>query len=88
MTLEQLSSLDEKELEMALYIVNVLNPIKPEMEIPPRGLTWFKKGVLEKILIDSFNQVKPEYHPIYSSLLNKLNIEHNITYNAPPTGSL
>jgi hypothetical protein len=88
MTLYQLESLTEEELGMALYIVNTLKPLKPSIELPPRGLTWLRKGELEKRLMESFSFIKPEAHPIYSSLLNKLGIQHEIKYEQPPTGSI
>jgi len=87
MTLEQLSSLTEDELAMCLYIVNVLHPMSPPMEIPPRGLTWFRPGVLEKKIGDSFQQIKPEYHGLFSSVLNNLGVQHEIRYETPPSGS-
>lgn len=87
MTIEQLSSLNEQELMLCLYVVNVLSPVKGVGEIPPRGLTWFRKGELEKRLMAAFNQVKPDAHSIYSSLLTKLNIQHEIKYEQPPSGS-
>lgn len=82
MTLEQLKSLDEAELSMALYITNVISPT--HIEIPPTGLTWFRRGILEKKLLDAFPQVKFEAHPIYSSLLNKLGIQHEIKLEKLP----
>ncbi len=84
MTISQLESLTEPELEMALYVANVLRPVRPPIEIPPRGLTWFKKGELEKKLVECFNNVKPEAHPIYSSLLTKLGVQHEIKYEQKP----
>ena len=56
MTLNQLETLTEDEICMALYVVNVLQPVAPKLDIPPHGLTWFRKGELEKKLIVSFNQ--------------------------------
>ena len=90
MTLHQFNSLDETELCMVLYIVNVLFPVSLVGEIPPRGLTWFRKGVLEEKIKAAFPQVKNEAHPIFSSLLTKLGVQHEIKYEQPPqppTGS-
>lgn len=90
MTLAQLESLTEDELAMALYVVNVLRPPKPQIEIPPRGLTWFRKGELERLLIECFNNVKQEAHPIYSSLMTKLGVKFEIKYtpvSVPVSGS-
>lgn len=87
MTIEQLYNLDEQEIMLCLYVVNVLSPVKGVGELPPRGLTWFRRGELEKKLLAAFNHVKPEAHAIYSSLLTKLNIQHEIKYEQPPTGS-
>ena len=88
MTLEQLSSLTEQELDMCLYVVNVLAPVPGVPDIPPHGLTWFKKGVLEQKIGGSFQQVKREHHSIFSSLLNKLGVQHEIKYETPPSGSI
>jgi hypothetical protein len=87
MTLAQLESLSAEELSMALYVVNVLRPPKPQIDIPPLGLTWFRKGELERLLIECFNNVKKEAHPIYSSLLTKLDVNHQIQYT-PVSGSI
>jgi len=78
MTLNQLNSLDENELSICLYVMNILHPVKPPIEISPRGLTWIKHDVLVKKLLDVFQQVKPEYHPLYSSLMQKLGIKVEI----------
>jgi len=83
MTLELLKTLDEKELEIALYVVNGISPVIKNTVIPPIGLTWFKRGALEKRIVDAFDKVKPEFHSIYSSLLNKLGVEHVIKHETP-----
>lgn len=88
MTLEQLHSLSEDELGMALFIVNHISPVPAMKEIPPIGLTWFRKGTLEKKLMNALDYVNPEAHPIFSSLLTKLNIQHEIKYEQLPSGSL
>ena len=87
MTLDQLSSLTEDELALALYVVNVLFPVEPKIEVPPHGLVWFRPGVLEKKIGDSFPRLKPEYHGLFSSLLNKLGVKHEIRYEQPNSGS-
>jgi len=84
MTLEQLKSLNDDEIALALYIVNVHAPSLTGVEIPTQGLTWFKKGALEKKIGESFPALKKEAHPVFSSLLNKLGIPHEIKYEQPP----
>lgn len=84
MTLDQLHSLTDDELCIALYVVNVLKPIKPQWELSPRGLTWLKNGVLESKLIESISWVKPEGISAYSSLLTKMGIVHEIKQGPPP----
>jgi len=84
MTLDQLNSLTEDEIAIALHIVNVISPTIKDLEFPPYGLTWFRPGTLERKLLNNFNSLKPEAHPIYSSLLNKLNVQHEIKYQTPP----
>ena len=82
MTLDQLNSLDEQELCMALYIVNHISPVQ-NIEIPYRGLTWFRKGELEEKIMDSFPRLKKEGHSVFSSLLLKLGVPHEIKYEQP-----
>jgi len=85
MTLSQLESLSDDELAMALYIVNVLKPVQPPIgEINPRGLTWFKHDLLVKKILDCFPLVKPEHHPIFVSLLDKLGVKVEIHAQPPP----
>lgn len=84
MTLHQLNSLTEDELALALYVVNTLSPVGAVGEIPPRGLTWFRKGMLEQKLHQCFPHLTKEAHPIFSSLLTKLDMPHEIRYEQPP----
>lgn len=87
MTLDQLEALTEDELILALYVVrDVVPPI-----VEPQHLTWLRKGALERRIGEVFNQLKKEAHPTFSSLLHKLDVEHEIRYEQPPaqpTGSL
>ena len=78
MTLSQLSSLTDDELCIALHIVNVIDPVKPPLEITRSGLTWFKHDMLAEKLVKAFPHLKEEAIPIYSSLLTKLGIDHKI----------
>lgn len=84
MTINQLDSLTEDELIMALFIVNHLFPVPLVGELPPQGLTWFKKGVLEEKIKAAFPHVHMGAHPIFSSLLTKLGVQHEIRYESPP----
>ena len=83
MTLDQLESLTEQEWAMALFIVNHLFPVQG-IEIPPRGLIWFRKGILEQKIQAAFPHVTREAHPVFSSLLTKLGVAHEIKYEQPP----
>ncbi len=91
MTLNQLESLTEDEVAFCLYVVNTLfPPDSPKMEFQTRHLTWFRKGVLEQKIQQAFPHVKREGHPVFSSLLNKLGVPHEIRYETRPqetTGS-
>lgn len=78
MTLYQLESLTEDELDMALGIVNVISPNSLVGEIPPKGLTWFKREALIKKLLDAFPRVNPEYHATYTSLMEKIGVKVDI----------
>ena len=85
MTLNQLTDLNDDELAMALYIVNVIAPPEsPKMEFQPRHLTWFKHDVLIKKFLDSFNRLMPEGHATYVSLMQKLGIKVEIKQTQIP----
>lgn len=85
MTLNQLETLTEDELAIALYVVNVIAPPDvPKMTFEPRHLTWFKHDMLIKKLLDSFNKLKPEGHATYTSLMQKLGVCVQIKQNEPP----
>jgi hypothetical protein len=74
MTLSTLDELTEEELGISLYVVNILSPIKPPIEINARGLTWFPHDTLVKKLLDAFPLIIPEYHPIFQGLMAKLGV--------------
>jgi hypothetical protein len=103
MTLNQLNSLTDEELGMALVVVNHISPIEsPKMTFEPRHLTWFKHDMLIKKLLDSFNRLKPEGHATYVSLMQKLGVciqikqhtneptrtENTGSNQCPPTASI
>lgn len=84
MTLNQLASLTEDELDMVLYVINVMAPPDlPKMTFEPRHLTWFKHDMLVKKLLDSFKTLKPEGHSTYVSLMQKLGVKVEIKPNEP-----
>jgi hypothetical protein len=73
MTLNQLNSLDELELAMALVVVNVIDPMTcPKIEFLPRDLTWFRHEFLIKKLVNAFPKLLPDGYTTYVSLLSKL----------------
>ena len=75
MTLNQLETLSESELDMALYIINVIAPPDlPKMTFEPRHLTWFNHEQLIKKFLEVFPKLNTEGHPIYVSLMQKLGI--------------
>lgn len=85
MTLNQLETLTEDEVSMALFIVNHVFPLEsPKMELSPRHLTWFKHDALIKKLIAAFPRIKPEGHAIYVSLMAKLGVQGEVRYEQPP----
>ena len=84
MTLNQLKELTKDELSICLHIVNTISPTtNPKMEFEPKHLVWFRHDMLAKKLVDAFPSLKPEGHAIYSSLLKKLGIQHEIKYEQP-----
>ena len=75
MTLNQLETLTEDELALALYIVNVVaSPAVPIMTFEPKHLTWFKHDMLIKKFLEVFPRLKPEGHATYTSLMQKLGV--------------
>ncbi|HOS15542.1 MAG TPA: hypothetical protein PKX15_00735 [Bacteroidales bacterium] len=83
MTLNQLYSLTDEELGMALYIVNHLEDSSNKIQYNPHNLTWFKHDALIKKFLRAFEQIKPEGHTIYVSLMKKLGV--HIEINSSPT---
>ena len=82
MTLNQLETLTEDELAVALYIVNVIAPpVAPVMTFEPRHLTWFKHDMLIKKFLEVFPRLKPEGHATYVSLMQKLGVCIQIKQN-------
>lgn len=87
MTLNQLNSLTEEELEMALFIVNCLENSSNKIQYNPQNLTWFKHDAIIKKFLRAFNQLKPEGHSIYVSLMKKLGIHIEINQSSPTNES-
>jgi hypothetical protein len=85
MTLNQLQTLTEDELAMALYIVNVIDPLTlPQMEFTPQQLVWFKHDMLIQKLLNAFPRLKPEAFSIYLSLMEKLGVKVEIRQTPQP----
>jgi hypothetical protein len=82
MTPNQLETLTDDELEVALYIVNVIAPPAiPVMTFEPQHLTWFKHDSLIKKFLEVFPRLKPERHTTYVSLMQKLGVKVEIKQN-------
>ena len=82
MTLNQLETLTEEELALALVIVNVIAPpAMPVMTFEPRHLTWFKHDSLIKKFLEVFPRLKPEGHATYALLMQKLGVKVEIKHN-------
>ena len=85
MTLNQLYDLDERELCLILYVNNVTFPLElPKLELTAHELTWLRHDMLVKKLVDAFPRLKPEAHPIFVSLMEKLGVKGEIKYQQPP----
>ena len=75
MTLNQLETLSEDEVALALYIVNVVAPpALPKMTFEARHLTWFNHEQLIKKFLNVFHQLNSDGHSVYVSLMQKLGI--------------
>ena len=90
MTLNQLQTLTEEELALALVIVNVIDPPGiPKMEFEPRHLTWFRHDALIQKFLQVFNRLLPEGHATFISLMFKLGVKIEIQQvSAPETSSI
>jgi hypothetical protein len=85
MTLNQLETLTEDELALALYVVNVIEPLEaPKMEFEPRHLTWFRHQALVEKLVRAFPKLLPEGHPTFVSLMEKLGVKGEVRKPEPP----
>ena len=62
----------------------------PKIELTARRLTWLRHDMLIKKLLDAFPRLKPEAHPIYSSMMQKLGVKIEIKQQpiTQPTGSI
>lgn len=75
MTLNQLETLSEDELALALYIVNVVAPpVLPKGPFEPRHLTWFNHEQLIRKFLEIFSKLTPDGHATYVSLMQKLGV--------------
>ena len=85
MTNVHIESLDESEQCMLVYIVNHIFPTTfPKIEHDFNSIKWIKHEHLIRKLIDAFPKIKPENHNIYSSLLTKLGVPHQINRHDAP----
>jgi hypothetical protein len=94
MRIQQVNDLDENELGMLLFIVNVIFPIQPLIEITPDLLPVIKHEALMAKVTQAEAHVTDEAKPIYQSLLKKLNsrwvdevIQNANTTDTKPSGS-
>ena len=85
MTQIQLDNLDESELEMLFYIVNVISPTTcPNIEFDLRTIKWYRHDMLIQNIANCFPKLKHEGHAVFSSLLSKLGSPIEIRYEQPP----
>jgi len=87
MTLNQLQLLTDDEVGMALYIISYISPpgVPPGPFEDPKELTWFKHNFLIQKLLDAFQKINPEFHPVYKSLMEKLGVAVEINPVTIPT---
>jgi hypothetical protein len=84
MTRHKLEELNEDELGILFYVVNVLFPINcPKMEFDMNSIKWYKHDLLIKKLAEAFPHLKQDGYTTYSSLLNKLGVQHEIKPGQP-----
>ena len=74
MRISQLQSLTQLELEVLLYVVNVLEPLtSPKIFIGPQELLWLKHDMLLRKLANQESKLTPEGQVIFKGLMDKLN---------------
>ena len=74
-----ISSLSEEELGMLLYFVNIVDrPLSHNIPFEVNDLKFFRKDILTKKLLDSFNKLTPDGHPIFVSLMEKFGVKVEI----------
>ena len=74
MRISQLQSLTQEELQLLLYVVNVMEPlINPKIDIGSKELLWFKHDVLLQKLSKHESKLTPEGQVIFKNLMTKLN---------------
>ena len=73
MRIGQLESLTQDELGLLLYVVNVLAPTSPPMEISPKMLLFFKHDALLFKLAQQEPKLTDEGKKVFHSLMTKLN---------------
>lgn len=89
-----IDTLTEDELALLLHIVNEIRPSTvPPIKFDATTVKWFRHEDLCKKVAEPaiFEMLKPEGHAIFSALLTKMGIEHEIKYEtkeAPTTGSI
>lgn len=77
MTQHQIEECTEPELELLLFVVNVIFPTIG-IEYDLNSIKWMKQDVLIKKLQDSFPKLNSEGHPIFISLMSRFGIVVNI----------
>jgi hypothetical protein len=79
-----ISSLSEEELGMLLYFVNIVDrPLSHNISFEIKDLKFFRKDILTKKLLDSFNKLTPDGHPIFISLMEKFGVKVEIKKEEP-----
>jgi hypothetical protein len=74
MRISQLQSLTQEELQLLLYVVNIVEPLtSPKIEIGLKQLTWFKHDELIKKLTNQESKLTPEGQVVFKGLMTKLN---------------
>jgi hypothetical protein len=80
-----IDTLTEEELALLLVIVNERRPSTvPPIQFDRTTVNWFKHEALCEKVGSVFNELKQEGHPLFSSLLTKMGVQHEIKYEQPP----
>ena len=68
-----LRSLRQEEMDMLLYVTNILHPPIPNMQVDENILVYYKIDAVTQICNHYRDRVRPEFVSIYDDMIAKIN---------------